>query len=137
MQREKILLPPLHIKPSLIKLFVTALDIGGEPFQHIRLMFPKLSEAKVNGGIFVGPQVKVMLASEALEAKMSNIKNEPWRAFRAVVARFLGNNKAPDNRDLVLKMINAYERMGCRMLSKLHYLRSHLEGVVSSGHGNN
>ena len=30
-------------------------------YQEIRLIFPKLSEAKVKGGIFIGPQVRTML----------------------------------------------------------------------------
>ena len=58
---EKILLPPLHIKLGLVKQFVKALDPAGAAFQHIRQMFPKLSDAKVSAGIFVGPQIKVML----------------------------------------------------------------------------
>ena len=43
----KVLLPPLHIKLGLVKQFVKALDHGGDAFQEIRLLFPKLSEAKV------------------------------------------------------------------------------------------
>ena len=52
--REKVLLPPLHIKLGLEKQFVKALDFE-ELFQEIRLRFPRLSDAKIKGGIFVGP----------------------------------------------------------------------------------
>ena len=55
---KKVRFQPLHIKLGLIKQFVKKLNPEGEAFKHIQELFPKLSEAKVKGGIFVGPQVK-------------------------------------------------------------------------------
>ena len=52
---EKILLPPLHIKLGLVKQYVKALNPAGAAFQHIRQMFPKVSDAKILACIFVGP----------------------------------------------------------------------------------
>ena len=69
--REKILLPPLHTKLGLVKQFVKVLDFE-EFFQEICSMFPKLSEAKIKGGIFVGPQINTMLKSETSEEKMKH-----------------------------------------------------------------
>ena len=54
--QEKVLLPPLHIKLGLVKQFVKALDFEGKVFQEICSMFPRLSNAKIKGGIFVGPR---------------------------------------------------------------------------------
>ena len=71
--QEKVLLPPLHIKLGLIKQFVKALDFE-KIFQEIRLMFPRQSDAKIKGGIFVGPQISTMLKSESLEAKRKHGK---------------------------------------------------------------
>ena len=65
--QEKVL-PPLHIKLGLVKQFVKALDFE-EVFQEIHSMFPRLSNAKIKGRIFVGPQISTMLKSESLEAK--------------------------------------------------------------------
>ena len=50
--REKILLPTLHIKLGLAKQLVKALQSDSEAFKHVQAMFPKLSQAKVKGGIF-------------------------------------------------------------------------------------
>ena len=72
-ERSKILLPPLHIELGLAKQFVKALKPTSRAildirpldrlgFRHIRQMFPSISEAKVKGGIFVGPQIRRMLA---------------------------------------------------------------------------
>jgi len=80
-ERGKVLLPPLHIKLGLIKQFVKALNQEGNTFQQIRHMFPKLSDAKIKAGIFVGPQVREMLKSEELEKVMTNVEKEAWIAF--------------------------------------------------------
>ncbi|KAI6648768.1 hypothetical protein LOD99_7155 [Oopsacas minuta] len=86
--REKVLLSPLHIKLGLVKQFVKALDFEGESFPEIRAMFPKLSDAKLKGGIFVGPQITTMLKSRTLEDKMTETERRAWQAFRDVVNGF-------------------------------------------------
>ena len=94
-------------------------------------MFANLSDAKVSAGIFVGPQIKSMLACKVLENKMSAIEKRAWTSFRQVVHGFLGNKK----------VIVHYAEMKCRMSIKLHYLHSHLDffrsnlGDVSEEHG--
>ena len=64
LERSKILLPRLHIKLGLAKQFVKSLKPTSRAFRYIRQMFSSISEAKVKGGIFVGPQIRKMLASE-------------------------------------------------------------------------
>ena len=111
----------VSIKLGLVKQFVKALDFGGETFQEIRLMFPKLSEAKIKGGIFVGPQVKAMLKSEKLERAMTKVEKEAWCAFRDVVCGFLGNYKDPNYKQLVAKLIENFKKLGCRMSLKNNF----------------
>ena len=55
---NKVLLPPLHIKLGLMKNFVKALHKNGPAFQHLSIVFPGLSAAKIKEGIFVGPQIR-------------------------------------------------------------------------------
>ena len=123
----KVLLPPLHIKLGLVKQFMKALDHGGAAFQEIRLLFPKLSETKVKGGIFTGPQVRKMLNSAQLENAMSDTEREAWRAFRDIDNGFLGNKKDPRYKQLVGKLLESYKNLGCRMSLKVHFLPSHLD----------
>ena len=73
-ERSKILLPPLHIRLGRAKQFVKALKPTSRAFRHIRQMFPSISEAKVTGGIFVGPPIRRTLASEELEEQMSDLE---------------------------------------------------------------
>ena len=61
--REKVLPSPHYIKLGLVKQFVKALDFE-EVFQEIHSIFPRLSDAKIKGGIFVGPQISTMLKSK-------------------------------------------------------------------------
>lgn len=139
--REKILLPPLHIKLGLVKQFVKALEPISIAYLHIRKMFPHLSDAKVKGGIFTGPQIRLMLSSQELEQKMTDIERNAWKAFRAVVTGFLGNKKSDNYEEIVASLLEHYRSLGCRMSIKLHYLHSHLEffrpnlGDVSEEHG--
>ena len=140
-ERSKILLPPLHIKLGLAKQFVKSLKPTSHAFCYIRQMFPSLSEAKVKGGIFVGPQIRRMLASEELEEQMSDLKRNAWQAFRMIVEGFLGKHRRDDYVLLVSNLIKSYEKLGCRMSLKLHFLHSHLDffrdnlGNVSEEHG--
>ena len=85
--REKVLLPPLHIKLGPVKQFVKALDFE-EVFQEIRSMFPRLSDAKIKEGIFVGSQKSKMLKSESLEAKMNETKKEACKHFEVWLIDF-------------------------------------------------
>jgi len=54
---QDVHLHPLHIQPGLMKFFVKALDREGHAFAYLSNKFPKLSEAKVEEGIFIGPQI--------------------------------------------------------------------------------
>ena len=58
---RKVLMPPLHIKLGLMKQFVRTLDTESAAFKDLQDFFPKLSEAKVKAGVFVGPQIKKIL----------------------------------------------------------------------------
>lgn len=52
--KEKVILPPLHIKLGLMRNFVRALDHDSAPFRHLKTIFPKLTEAKIDAGKFSG-----------------------------------------------------------------------------------
>jgi hypothetical protein len=104
-------------------------------------MLPRISDAKVKGGIFTGPQICVMLASRDLEQTMTVVERNAWEAFRIVATYFLGKNKCETYEEIVESLIQRYEILGYRMSVKLHYLHSHLQlfrpnlGDVSEEHG--
>src|SRR5215469_18531406 len=105
---KKILLPPLHIKLGLMKNFVKALNKDGEGFGHLKQMFPKITEAKLKEGIFVGPQIRKVMQHVIFPTKLTDLERAAWLSFKDLCAGFLGNTKSADYKDLVNKFLNNY-----------------------------
>ena len=55
-----------------------------------------------------------------------------WVSFKEVVQNFLGNNKSQNYKVLVGKLVKRYEKLGCLMNLKLHFLHSHLDYFPSN-----
>lgn len=125
--REKILLPPLHIKLGLMKQFVKALKKDGSCFQYLCTKFPFISDAKLKEGIFVGPQIRELMKDENFENAMEPIESDAWISFKNVVKNFLGNKKSVDYKNIVGAMLTNFQKLGCNMSIKLHFLHSHLD----------
>ena len=138
---KKVFLPLLHIKLGLIKNFVKAMNKEGEGFKHICETFCYKSKAKLEQGIFVGPEIRKLLKDDVFKMKLTSIELHAWEAFASVATNFLGNHKAPNYEKCVTKMLEAYKEMGARMSLKMHFLHSHLDffpennGDVSDEHG--
>ncbi|XP_066447548.1 uncharacterized protein [Eleutherodactylus coqui] len=137
----KVLMPPLHIKLGLMKQFVKALDTDSAAFKHLEDLFPKLSEAKIKAGVFIGPQVKKLIKCTEFQKKLTRNENATWNSFVAVVKGFLWNLKAHNYVKLVETLVKNYGKMGCRISLKLHILDAHLNhfkrnmGEYSEEHG--
>lgn len=124
---KDVILPPLHIKLGLIKNFVKALDSTGEAFQCLTRIFPKISEAKLKEGIFIGPQIKELMKSEEFKCYLSSDELAAFESFKNVVSGFLGNKKARNYRELIEELLLNYRKIGARMSLKLHFLNSHID----------
>ena len=117
------------------------MDKDGAAFKYLQNLFPKLSEAKVKGGIFIGPQVKLILKSDEFLETLSAVEKDTLISFAAVVRGFLGNNKEDNYAKLIANLVNSYGNTGCRMSMKVHMLNAHLDeckenlGAYSEEHG--
>ena len=61
-------MPPLHIKPGLMKSFVKAMAKHcSNGFDFLSKTFPKLSQAKLKEGFFVGPQIRKVFEEQSLK----------------------------------------------------------------------
>lgn len=138
---NNIILPPLHIKLGLIKNFVKAMDRNGEGFLYLKSIFPRLSEAKLKEGIFVGPDIRKIIKDSNFLLKLNTEEKNAWLSFVDVVKNFLGNKKSPNYEEMVSKLLEDYKALGCNMSLKMHFLHSHLNffpenlGAVSDEHG--
>lgn len=91
-----------------MKQFVKALPENSEAMNHLRTVFPRLSEAKIKEGIFVGPQIRKLVNDEVFLECLSEVETEAWSALRDVINGFLGNNKSHHYRQLV-HLLNKYK----------------------------
>jgi hypothetical protein len=55
---EKIYLPPSHIKLRLRKKFVQGMEQNSAGFMYLKDKFSRIRDAKIKGGVFVGPQIR-------------------------------------------------------------------------------
>ena len=125
--RDRIILPPLHIKLGLMKQFVKALDKDGDCFNYIAQTFSGLSIEKLKGGIFDGPQIRKLMQDQTFTARMTVVERAAWCSYVSVIREFLGNTKSSNYRILVYVMLQNFQALGARMSIKLHYLFSHLD----------
>ncbi|KAI6658854.1 hypothetical protein LOD99_15179 [Oopsacas minuta] len=96
-----VLLPPLHIKLGLMKNFVKALPKESGGFLYLVEKFPAISDAKIKGGIFVGPQIRELFRDDEFLKKLNSLERKVWLSFRDVVESFLGNHKVDNYADIV------------------------------------
>ena len=124
---QNILLPPLHIKLGLMKNYIKALDKDGRTFRFLRKKFFRISEAKLQAGVFDGPQIRELTKDEGFTERMSAVEKRAWTAFRVVILNFLGKNKSPDYEEQVKELLESFRSLGARMSVKMHFLSSHLD----------
>ena len=102
---KDVLLPPLHIKLGLMKNFVKGMNQEERAFKYIREKFPKLNDAKVKEGIFVGPQIRELVKDPAFDQVLEGKEKEAWEAFKGVVRGFLGNRRDDNYLHLVIVLL--------------------------------
>jgi len=139
--QEKIYLPPLHIKLSLMKNFVKGMDKTGCGFEYVRNKFPNVSDANIKEGIFIGPQIRELMHDKQFDEDLNETERNAWLSFKKICKDFLGNHKAANYQDVVQDPLTLYKAMGCNMSLKIHFLQSHLDffpeylGEVSDEYG--
>ena len=82
---EKIYLLPLHIKLCLMKHFIKTMDHNGEGFNFLTRKIPRISDAKIKEGIFVGPQLGELMNDKVFEGSLNETKAAAWNSFKDVV----------------------------------------------------
>lgn len=125
--RDRIILPPLHIKLGIMKQFVKALDKNGNCFSYICHKFPQLTMEKIKAGIFDGPQIRQLTKDTEFRNSMTKLELRAWTAFVSVMQNFLGNRKSENYTELVEDLLLQLKTLGCNMSIKLHFLHSHLD----------
>ena len=112
--RDRIILPPLHIKLGLMKQFVKALDKHGDCFNYIVKKFPGLSMEKMKAGIFDGPQIRKLIQDQPFTSHMTAVESAARWLYVSRVREFLDNTKASNHQYLVNVMLRNFQAFGSR-----------------------
>ena len=131
----------MHLKLGLMKNFVNTMNQEETAFTYVREKFLRLSEAKLKEGIFIGHQIRDLIKDEYFDRLLQGDENAAWDSFKFVVKGFLGNRRVQNHEELVNNLSQIYQKLGCNMALKIHFLHSHLDffpkncGVVSDENG--
>ena len=123
----RIIFPALHIKLGLMKQFVKVLNKNGSCFMYICRSFPRLSDEKLKAGVFDRSQIRTLIRDTEFVKSMNAVESANWNSFVEVVQKILGNHKASNYKQLVMRMLKCFEEHGANMSIKLHCLFSHLD----------
>lgn len=148
-EKEKILMPPLHIKLGIVKNFIKAIVGRSEVFECLRTIFPRLSIAKIkeghssllqfcisdfsssvnlfSSGILNGPDIGKLMKSNAFDEILLDGESVGWDCVKAVINNFLGKHRSEHYRILVADMLNSFESLDVHMSLKIHFLNHHLD----------
>ena len=89
----------------------------------------------------MAPQIRELVKDSHFKELLEDVELRAWKALKAVIENFLGNNIAGNYVELVQTMLDAFYQMRCNMSLKVHFLHSHLDffppnlGDVSDEHG--
>lgn len=125
--RSKVILPPLHIKIGIMTQLMKVFIKNKEVFDHVQSVFPGLSKAKIEGGVFCGPDIRKLLKNEEFRVLLSVEERKAWDAFKQVIVNFFGNFRHENYKEIVKNLIDAMKNIGCRMTVKAHFLDAHID----------
>ncbi|KAJ8666617.1 hypothetical protein QAD02_008279 [Eretmocerus hayati] len=92
--RDKIVLLPLHIKLSIVKNFIKAMNKTGAGVLFLREKFPWLSKAELKEGVLVGPDIRKLMLDSGFDAVLNEVELKTWKSVKNVINNYLGNRKS-------------------------------------------
>jgi len=117
----------MHFDLGLMKNFVKAMNQEETAFTYLWEKFPRQGEAKLKEGVFIGPQIRDLIKDEYFDKLLQGDEKAVWDSFKFIVKGFLGNIRAQNCEELVNKLFQCYQTLGCNMSLKIHFLHSHLD----------
>ena len=96
---------------------------------------------KIKRRYFHCPQIRDIFKDEYFDNLIQGDEKAAWDSFKFVVKVFLGNRRAENYDEFVNNLLQSYQKLGCSMSLKTHFLHPHLDffpencGAVSDEHG--
>ena len=114
---------------------------NGPEFSMLCEKFPRRSTETIKAGVFIGPQMRHFFTDFQFDLALSDDLMVAWNALRHVATGFIRHVKAVNFRKHVEDLITSYEKLGCNVSLKMHFLHSLLVsfpvdcGAVGDEHG--
>ena len=83
------------------KFFLKAIKDNHEACQHLKEKFPRMTDAKLKEGIFVGLRIRHIMKDNVFETKLTGLQQIAWNSLKADVDGFLGSQKSENYKELV------------------------------------
>jgi hypothetical protein len=87
-------MPPSYLQLDLKIKSVKGMDETGRGLEYVRNKFPKVSDAKIKEGIFVGLQIRELMQGKQFEEDLNETERNAWLQLKTIRKDFLGNHKA-------------------------------------------
>jgi len=117
----------MHLKLGHMKIFVKAMNQEEAAYTYLWEKFPRLNEAKLKEGIFIGTQIRDIIKDEYFDKLLQGDEKAAWDSFKFVVKIFLGNRRVQNYEELVNNLLQSYKKLGCNMSLKIHFIHSYLD----------
>ena len=96
----------MHLKLGLTKNFVKVMNQEEAALTYLWEKFPRLSEAKLKEGIFIGPQIWDIIKDEYFNKLLQGDEEAAWDSLKFVVIVFWGNRRAQNYEELVNNLLH-------------------------------
>jgi len=78
---------------GLMKNFMKGMDKTGRGLEYLRNKFPNVSDAKIEEGLFIGPQIRELMQDKLFDEGLNDTERNAWLSFKRICKDFLGNHK--------------------------------------------
>ena len=65
----------MYIKLGVMKNFVKGMNRIGKGFTYLKTKYPRVSDAKIKEGIFVGPQIRELMRDQKFDKAFTDDEN--------------------------------------------------------------
>ena len=89
--------------------------------------FPKMSEAKLKEGIFVGSHRRKFLKDPTFDANLTNLELTTWSSFKTIVHGFSMKRLLDNYVSTMSDLLENSRTLGVECTEKIHVLRVHLD----------
>ena len=119
---EKVYLPLLHIQLGIIKNGVKATDQNSAGFMYLKNKFPRISDANIKDGIFVGPQIRELIQDIKFEDQLYEVEKAPWKSLKKSLPIFW---EIIQQKTIMIWQLILYNPT--KLWGVMHFLDTHLE----------